>query len=146
MMWSSMVQIAQTQCPSLVIETTSLLSKFKELCFANCHKIYDQNYVTEEKICQLGELIMLILACINKFTFCPTEDHIKKFMSYYREKFPHATVLPKMHMLEEHVVPWLKKWHVGFGLLGEQGIESIHAHFNTLGRTYRSIHEGSGTS
>ncbi len=43
-----------------------------------------------------------------------------------------------MHMLEEHVV---QKWHVGFGLLGEQGTESIHAHFNTLGRTYRSIHE-----
>ncbi len=84
-----MVQIAQTQCPSLEIETTSLLCKFKELfeCFANCHKIYDQNYVTEEQISQLGELIMLILACINKFTFCPTEDHIKKFMSFYREKF-----------------------------------------------------------
>jgi hypothetical protein len=44
-------------------------------------------------------------------------------------------------MLEEHVVPWLRKWHVGFGLLGEQGIESIHAHFNSLGRTYRSIPE-----
>ena len=46
-----------------------------------------------------------------------------------------------MHMLEEHVVPWLKKWHVGFGLLGEQGVESIHAHFNSLGRTFRSMPE-----
>lgn len=62
-------------------------------------------------------------------------------MKFYREEFPDATVLPKMHMLEEHVVPWLEKWHVGFGLLGEQGIESIHAHFNCLGRTYRSIPE-----
>ena len=62
-------------------------------------------------------------------------------MSFYRQKFPHATVLPKMHMLEEHVVPWLRKWHVGFGLLGEQGIESVHAHFNNLGRTYRNIPE-----
>lgn len=70
------------------------------------------------------------------------DDHIKKFMSYYREEFPAASVLPKMHMLEEHVVPWLRKWRVGFGLLGEQGIESIHAHFNSLGRTYRSIPEG----
>ena len=62
-------------------------------------------------------------------------------MAFYRQNFPHATVLPKMHMLEEHVLPWLRKWHVGFGLLGEQGIESIHAHFNTLGRTYRSVPE-----
>ncbi len=46
-----------------------------------------------------------------------------------------------MHMLEEHVIPWLLRWHVGFGLLGEQGIESIHAHFNSFGRTFRSIHD-----
>lgn len=72
--------------------------------------------------------------------FC-TDDHIKNFMKFYREKFPWASVLPKMHMLEEHVIPWLKKYGVGFGLLGEQGVESIHAHFNSLGRTYKSIPE-----
>jgi hypothetical protein len=69
------------------------------------------------------------------------DGHIKAFMGYYRREFPHATVLPKMHMLEEHVLPWLRKRHVGFGLLGEQGVESIHTHFNSLGRTYRSIPE-----
>ncbi len=62
-------------------------------------------------------------------------------MAYYRKEFPHATVLPKMHMLEEHVLPWLRKWHVGFGLLGEQGVESVHAHFNRLIRTYASVPE-----
>ena len=62
-------------------------------------------------------------------------------MAYYRREFPHATVLPKMHMLEEHVVTWLRKWHVEFGLLGEQGVESIHAHFNRLKRTYASVPE-----
>ena len=30
---------------------------------------------------------------------------------------------------------------MGFGLLGEQGIESIHAHFNRLKRTYTSVPE-----
>ena len=64
------------------------------------------------------------------------DDNILKFMAFYRDKFPEASALPKMHMLEEHVVPWLQKWHVGFRLLGEQGIESIHAHFNSLNRTY----------
>lgn len=44
-----------------------------------------------------------------------------------------------MHILEEHVVPWLKKWGVGLGLMGEQGAESIHAYFNSLARTYHSI-------
>lgn len=60
-------------------------------------------------------------------------------MAYYRLHFPGASVLPKMHILEEHVVPWLQKWHVGFGLMGEQGAESIHAYFNSLTRTYQSI-------
>lgn len=62
-------------------------------------------------------------------------------MEYYRTEFPTASILPKMHMLEEHVIPWLRRWKVGFGLLGEQGIESVHAHFNSLGRTFRSIPE-----
>ena len=60
-------------------------------------------------------------------------------MEFYRTTFPTATVTPKLHMLEKHVVPWLKKWKVGFGLLGEQGAESIHAYFNSLGRTYAGI-------
>lgn len=60
-------------------------------------------------------------------------------MKFYRESFPTATVLPKMHILEDHVIPWLSQWHVGFGLMGEQGAESIHAYFNSLKITYRSV-------
>ena len=55
-------------------------------------------------------------------------------MSYYQEAFPTSTVTPKMHMLEEHMVQ-----EGGFGLLGEQGAESIHAYFNSLKRTYSGI-------
>jgi len=60
-------------------------------------------------------------------------------MSHYRQNFPHATVLPKMHFMEEHMIPWLKRWQVGFGLMGEQGAESIHANFNSIERSYKSI-------
>ena len=63
-------------------------------------------------------------------------------MVYYRTELSSATVTPKLHMLEEHVVPWIRKWGVGFGLLGEQGAESIHASFNSLKRTFRSIPDG----
>ena len=42
-----------------------------------------------------------------------------------------------MHMLEEHVIAWLRRWKIGFGLMGEQGAESIHAYFNV-------IHRGTG--
>ena len=50
-------------------------------------------------------------------------------MACYREMFPNASVTPKMHILEEHVhvAVWMKCWHTGSGLMGEQGAESIHA-------------------
>ena len=44
-----------------------------------------------------------------------------------------------MHMLEDHATEWVRLTHVGFGLLGEQGAESIHAKFNSLGRAYTAI-------
>ena len=39
------------------------------------------------------------------------------------------------------MIPWIKKWGVGFGLLGEQGAESIHTYFNLLRHKYNSIPE-----
>jgi hypothetical protein len=44
-----------------------------------------------------------------------------------------------MHLLEDHVIPWMKKWHVGAGLMGEQGAESIHSHVKKLETTHASI-------
>ena len=43
-----------------------------------------------------------------------------------------------MHVLEVHDVPWLREWHIGFGLMGEQGAESVHAYFNSLKRVHAS--------
>lgn len=60
-------------------------------------------------------------------------------MSTYRETFPNATVIPKMHVLEDHTIPWLERWNLGAGLMGEQGAESIHAHLMRLERTYQGI-------
>ncbi len=60
-------------------------------------------------------------------------------MSFYRAEFPNATVLPKMHFLEMHIVPWLRRWGVGLGLMGEQGAESIHAAINSISPAYNSI-------
>ena len=45
----------------------------------------------------------------------------------------------KMHLLEDHAVPWAKSFHVGFGLLGEQRAESIHAKFTRLSLSYTAI-------
>ena len=70
-------------------------------------------------------------------------------MASYRDKFPRsefpeATIIPKLHLLEDHMVEWLKKYHMAPGLMGEQGAESIHAHLNCLETTLRSTawHQG----
>ena len=60
-------------------------------------------------------------------------------MSFYRATFPQATVLPKMHILEDHTVPWMRRWHLASGLMGEQGAESIHAHIHRLENQYCGI-------
>ena len=66
--------------------------------------------------------------------FCLAEA-IQTFMDYYRATFPNASITLKLHLLEDHVVPFIERWNgVGFGLLGEQGAESIHARFNNLKR------------
>ncbi|KAL5496199.1 hypothetical protein EMCRGX_G012437 [Ephydatia muelleri] len=87
-----------------------------------CHNIYDKNIVSDEEIEQL-------------------EDSIGAFMAFYRKNFATHSVLPKMHFLEVHVVPYLKQWHMGFGFMGEQGVESIHHYFNDLERTYCGVRD-----
>ena len=52
------------------------------------------------------------------------EKRIRKFMALYREVF--ARIPPKLHILEDHVVPQLKAFRRGLGILSEQGGESSH--------------------
>ena len=55
-----------------------------------------------------------------------------EFMHYYRDVFPEASIKPKLHILEDHMVNFLLNWRVGCGLLSEQGAESIHKVYNQL--------------
>lgn len=47
-----------------------------------------------------------------------------------------------MHMLEDHCMEWVRAHKVGFGLLGEQGAESIHSRFNDLAEKYKPCPKG----
>lgn len=55
-----------------------------------------------------------------------------EFFNYFRTAFPSDTITPKLHMLEKHVVKFIKKWKIGLGMYSEQGAESIHPEFNSL--------------
>ena len=42
-------------------------------------------------------------------------------------------------MLEDHVCPFLRKWHLGLGFYGEQGIEGIHSEFNLQSEHFNHV-------
>ena len=48
-----------------------------------------------------------------------------------------------MYMVEDHIIPFPREYHVAAGLLGEQGAESLHAHMNRLEDNYSSVVQGS---
>ena len=66
------------------------------------------------------------------------ENAISDFIKFYRENFTSSMTI-KLHLLENHVVPFIKKWRFGLGLYGEQGAESIHPEFNSLKATYAPV-------
>ena len=71
--------------------------------------------------------------------FISTKKAIQEFMAFFQDTYPEATVPIKMHLLEDHTLQWGYTNHVGFGLLGEQGAEPIHAKFNRLGLAFAPI-------
>lgn len=133
-------------------ESIKICTNFKLLFFkySKCHNLMNScEYFNDEKIAELGKKICLI--CLKKsqqqyhmllfifIFFFISDTNIKDLMAYIRSTFPKTSITPKLHMLEEHVVDFVKKWKMGLGLYGEQGGESIHPEFNSLKATYASV-------
>lgn len=70
---------------------------------------------------------------------------IESYVAYFRKEFPEETVPPKMHMLECHAVPFMRRWKVGLGFHGEQGGESVHARLNSIRRDVRGLKDDLAT-
>ncbi|XP_066931555.1 uncharacterized protein [Clytia hemisphaerica] len=97
-------------------ESIEIAEHFKLLFkkYAVCHNYMNSSdYFSDEKIGKLDEAI-------------------KDLMTYYRTGFPEETITPKLHMLEHHVLDFIKRWRIGLGMSAEQGAESIHPEFNAL--------------
>lgn len=67
------------------------------------------------------------------------ERNILDFMMFLRSKFPDIRISPKLHILEDHVVPFIRRCGVGSGFYGEQGGESIHKTINSMKHNYSNI-------
>ena len=119
--------------------TNSIVSVTKSL--TNSRKIVDSAKVTAHKFQQLNIKYSKVHASISHSHFVPKSEMgdlqatIDSYLQEYRSHYPDK-IFPKLHMLEDHVVPWIKETGFGMGLMGEQGGESAHKVFKALMRTY----------
>ena len=67
------------------------------------------------------------------------DENIKTFMSLLHHNWPETIISPKLHMIEDHIVPLLLRWNVGCGFLGEQGGEFIHKRINGMKQRYSNV-------
>ena len=85
----------------------------------------------------------MALRCVYVHSFLPVcfciipDENVEVFTASYHEHG--LLVFPKLHYVEDHMVPFIRKWKVGPGLLGEHGGKSVHAQFNSLNRRYHAI-------
>ncbi len=134
---STFKPVIMTSTQSAADEVADLFARAFNL-FGHCHTGYNSStYMNDKDIDKLGNIKFYTMTYYYYSDFL--ETHIANFMEYYRERFPSATVLPKMHILEEHVVPWIRRWRLASGLMGEQGAESIHAHIMKLERVHQGV-------
>lgn len=140
---NSVVETATRNDIALLDEAEQIRNKYHKLfkLFADCHNIYNSSkFLVDSEINDLGKILLhQYQSYIVMMPTIFTESNICNFLDYYRSNFPTATITPKLHMLEDHIIPWIRQWHVGFGLMGEQGAESIHAAFNYDERIYANL-------
>ena len=105
---------------SIITQTESLVSKYK----------------------QLFTLYSEVHCLVNHSNPIPYDDleiiqsKVDSYMAFYRRSFPTKDIILKQHLLECHVADCLEKWRVGFGLLGEQGFETIHGRMNSIEKKF----------
>ena len=66
------------------------------------------------------------------------EQSIISYLDFFRQNIP-GCVFPKLHFLEDHVLPWIVKYGFGMALHGEQVGEPAHREFNRLQHCARHI-------
>ena len=120
------VELVSSHCPKLLPSALLVAERYDKLMteYAECRAIFST------------------AGAVDRTTLVDLEDQIRAFMSSARSqvvKRSRGNVTPKLHLLERHVVPSIRRFGVGLGLLGEQGGESLHAEFNTLSKTYSSV-------
>eukprot|EP00731_Ephydatia_muelleri_P015379 Em0008g1099a len=92
------------------------LPSFEDNRYERLTSLYDSSATSQWSIVQLG-------------------NAIKDFFNTFDATFKGARTIT-MHILEHHMLDWIRSHQVGCGLMGEQGAE---LGFNSLAATYKTI-------
>ena len=114
------------RCPALRANADEIEQRYAELMaqYASCSELFSvSRAVTDDDLTTLESRIATFMATARR------EVVVRKL----------GNVTPKLHLLEDHVLPCMKRFRVGLGLLGEQGGEGIHHQLNELSATFNSI-------
>ena len=122
----SHIPVIEDRCASLLPVANRIASRYEKLLngYAACRAIFShRESIGDESLERL-------------------QSEIEEFLKTCREEIVArrlGNIRPKLHLLEEHTVPLIRKLHVGLGLLAEQGAESLHSNLNTLNVIFKNI-------
>ena len=108
--------------------------KFKNILkmFAQCHKVYDASFLSDDSIEKLSKFKCTHLKFNTNFIhmhYCYLGQAITNFMDAFRKSFPKATVPVKMHMLEHR----LKTLRNGIGnAIHCNGIDTVSRKYDVM--------------
>ena len=118
-------------CNSMVEETTRMSNSDQNIVI-DAETIADRFEKLNRKFAEAHKLVSHtngLTARESNFI----QDKVNSYFTEYYAQYPNS-VYPKLHILKEHVVSWIKSHGFGLNLLGEQGIESSHKSINRLKR------------
>ena len=123
---SAPVVVVEQRCPSLATNAKEIADRYKKLMsqYAACRQIFSTT------------------DAVDNTTLDQLQVRIDSFMTTARQEVVDrqlGNITPKLHLLEEHVVPCMRRFGVGLGLLAEQGGEGIHHELNAIAATLSSM-------
>ena len=120
------VPVVEERCPELVGEARQVGQRYARLMasYATCTAVFSSCKALDDlAIDQLQQ-------DINVFLLQCRQEIVARGLGH---------VTPKLHLLELHIIPLIRKFRVGLGLLAEQGAESLHSSLNTLDALFKNI-------
>jgi hypothetical protein len=122
-------------CHRYLTHCRSIFEQLSEFICLYCDELSNKEIVRLNIVLKSFEALFVLYREIDNYVSGtvlmggPKEicTKVHRFMKLYRRM--HINVSLKTHIIEDHIVEFVRRFHVSLGLMGEQGIESAHFRF-----------------